>query len=184
MTEWWKLLVYAGYVLAAWLVFRVAVRREYQTKGKLRAGFGLLETAVFFLHGILSYQHLPAAVPYLPRLAPRPVLNVVAFILIAIGLVGVFTAMTRLGYGVSVGQEAGGVRRSGMYAVSRNPQIVSYTLVVIGFALLWPNWLGLAWVTVYLITAHWMVKTEEEYLLAKYGQEFTEYCQATPRYLW
>lgn len=100
-----------------------------------------------------------------------------------VGVVLVVIAMGRLGIGVSVGQQVSGLRQSGLYRYSRNPQIVAYGLVVIGYALLWPAWSGLVWVGLYLAIAHLMVRTEEEHLRRVYGEAYERYCARTPRYL-
>ena len=91
--------------------------------------------------------------------------------------------MSRLGWGVSIGQEAEGVHRAGLYRYSRNPQIVAYFLVVAGYSLLWPSLLGVVWVCLYLVIAHMMVSTEEQHLARLFGDEYRAYCASTPRYV-
>lgn len=178
-----KILAYFAFMVFSWIVFRVFVRRDYLRFGRLSGVSAFLEVAVFFVHGVMAYLHMPAEFPALPPLEPHPVLNAAAFVLIGFGLIGVLAAMSRLGFGVSVGQQAGGVHRSGLYAVTRNPQIVFYTLVVLGYALLWTNWLTLLWVAVYFFAAHLMVLTEEEHLASQYGDDYHDYRKEVPRYL-
>ena len=178
-----KILAYAAFMAFSWIVFRLIVRRDYLKYGRLSSFSAFLEVLVFFFHGVLAYLHMPAEFPAMPPLEPHPVLNVAALVLIGFGLVGVLAAMSRLGFGVSVGQQAGGVHKSGLYAVTRNPQIVFYTLVVLGYALLWTNWLTLLWVAVYFFAAHLMVLTEEEYLASQYGKDYHDYRKDVPRYL-
>jgi protein-S-isoprenylcysteine O-methyltransferase Ste14 len=139
---------------------------------------------VFFLHGVLSYLYMDINLPqFMPPLSPRPVLNWFAFVLIFGGVAGVILSMTRLGYGATMGGHSSSVRRKGIYGVTRNPQILFYTLVIIGYSLLWPNWLTVIWVLIYVFVAHMMVITEEEYLLMMYPEDFGEYCDDVPRYL-
>ena len=177
------LLSYLGYLLVSWFVFRRLVRGDYLRSGKLTGWSASAETGIFFVHGMLSYLHLPAEFPGMPPLPEQVWLNVLGFSLIGIGLAGTLIAMSRLGFGVSVGQESGGVRDAGFYAWSRNPQIVFYTILILGYGLLWLNSLTVVWIGAYLLTAHWMVTTEEEYLTTKFGQEYLDYCQKVPRYL-
>ena len=182
MDGWLIVLFYFTFIGFGWLVFRVFVRRDYQQRGELSRMSAWLEMLVFIVHGVLSYLYLDAVFPKMPPLAPRPVLNILAFILIGLGLLGVIVAMTRLGYGTTLGQDSGSLRQTGLYAFSRNPQIVFYSLLIIGYGLLWPSWLVLVWVGVYLIVAHLMVLTEEEYLTTKYGDDYIYYCGQVPRY--
>ena len=58
-----------------------------------------------------------------------------------------------------------------------------YTVLILGYAMLWLNWLTMIWIGVFLLTAHWMVITEEEHLAAKFGEEYRSYCQKVPRYI-
>ncbi|MGD2027005.1 MAG: isoprenylcysteine carboxylmethyltransferase family protein [Anaerolineales bacterium] len=183
MNIYLKITLYLAYLVFAWLTFRVVVRKDYLARGMLSTFSVILEFAVFALHGMLSYLYLPPPITKMPPLRPAPLLNAAAFALMAVGLTGVLSAMTRLGYGSTLGQERGGVQRHGMYRFTRNPQIVFYTLIIAGFGLLWFVPETLVWVGVYLFTAHIMVLTEEEYLVKKFGEEYRQYCRKVPRYL-
>ena len=183
LKPWLTVLIYLAYIGFGWLVFRVFVRRDYQNLGKLSGSSSFLEVLVFFVHGMISYLYLESDFPFMPPLEPRPVLNVIGFGLMGIGLLGTLLAMSRLGFGVAVGQEAGSVQRTGFYAVTRNPQIILYTILILGYSLLWTNWLTLLWVLIFLFVAHMMVITEEEYLEKTYKEEYTAYCREVPRYL-
>jgi protein-S-isoprenylcysteine O-methyltransferase Ste14 len=183
LKPWLTVLLYLAFAGFGWLVFRVVVRRDYLRLGKLSGISVFLEILVFFIHGMLSYLYIEAEFPSMPPLEPKPIVNTIGFILIGLGLIGTLTAMTRLGYGVSVGQTAGSVHRTGFYALTRNPQMIFYTILILGYSLLWTNWLTILWVVVFMIVGHMMVITEEEYLLASYGEEYGDYCREVPRYL-
>ena len=183
LKPWLTVLVYLAYAAFGWLVFQVFVRRDYQERGKLSGLSSGLEVAVFFVHGVISYLYIESDFPKMPPLAPRPVLNVIAFVLMIGGLVGVLASMTRLGYDATMGGHSGSIRRTDIYGVTRNPQIILYTVLIIGYSLLWPNWLAALWVLVYIFVAHMMVITEEEYLLKTYPEEYAGYCRDVPRYL-
>ena len=101
----------------------------------------------------------------------------------AVGLAGVMVAMGRLSWRKSIGRDASGLQRTGLYRYTRNPQIVAYGLLVLGYALWWPSWSGLVWVMVYAAIAHIMVLAEEEHLRRVYGEAYETYCQRTARYL-
>jgi protein-S-isoprenylcysteine O-methyltransferase Ste14 len=81
------------------------------------------------------------------------------------------------------GWQVEGLVRSGLYRVTRNPQLVGGVLMVIGPALLWPSWYALGWVLLYGVVGHLMVMTEEEHLHQVHGEEYERYCEQTPRYL-
>jgi protein-S-isoprenylcysteine O-methyltransferase Ste14 len=164
---------------AAGLVFG-RVRRDYRTSGKLTPLSTGLEVLVFFLHGSASYAFLDSNLSHVNRASP---LFFVSLLCMLTGLVLLAMAMGRLGMGTSVGQQVSGLLQAGLYRYSRNPQIVAYGLVVIGYALLWPAWSGLVWVGLYLAIAHVMVRTEEEHLQRAYGEAYERYCAGTPRYL-
>lgn len=172
------------FVLAcAYLTFRVVVRRDYAQKGRLGWFAALLETAIFALHGNFSYLYLPVAWPALPPLPENIWLGVVGLLLFVIGLVGVVAGMTGLGLGRAFGQEVDQVKRSGLYSKTRNPQIVAYGLVVLGWAVPWLSWCALGWVLLYGAIAHLMIITEEEHLRAVGGEAYVRYCEAVPRYI-
>ena len=177
------LLCSALLIAAAYLVFRIVLRRDYARHQRLSWYSTLLEFLIFLLHANLSYLFVPAVWPGLPILGTNNALNTIGFLLIAVGLAVVITSMTRLSFTITLGSTATSLRQSGLYGVSRNPQILGYGLVVIGYALLWPSWLALVWVLLYAAIAQLMVITEEEYLLNLYGTAYRRYCQTVPRYL-
>ncbi|MFC2065053.1 methyltransferase family protein [Chloroflexota bacterium] len=167
-------------IILAWWAFRV-VARDYRDKQKLSPLSTFIEIAIFFIHACASYIYLDSRVSAIDTSSP---LFVLAVILMVIGLVGLlFTMFFRLGWSVSTGQKTEGLRKIGLYRFSRNPQIVTYFLVIAGYALLWPSNFGLIWVCLYMMIAHFMVRTEEEHLLSLYGDEYRQYCSETPRYV-
>jgi len=170
-------------VLFGYLVFRVTVRRDYERRDRLSAFSTLLECLVFFLHANLSYTFLPARWPALPALPDNEFHNAIGLGILAIGIVVTLWSMISLGLRKALGQQTGGLYRSGFYRYCRNPQLVVYSLVVIGFALLWPSIYGLGWIFIYGAIAHMMVRTEEEHLGRIFGSEYENYCEEVPRYL-
>ena len=170
-------------VLFGYLVFRVIVRKEYERRGKLSAFSALLECLVFALHANLSYTFLPARWPALPSVPDYEFHSAIGFGILAIGIVVTLWSMINLGLPRALGERTGSLHRSRFYRYSRNPQIVAYSLVVIGIALLWPSLYGLGWILIYGAIAHMMVRTEEEHLGRTFGSEYDLYCEEVPRYL-
>ena len=108
---------------------------------------------------------------------------VVALLFMVIGGVLVLLAMSQLGIGISFGKKSPGLRQSGFYRYTRNPQIVTYWLLCLGYAMLWPSWTGLLWLGIIWAICHMMVLTEEEHLSRVFGNEYEAYCAQTPRYV-
>lgn len=170
-------------VLFSYLVFRVIVRKEYEKRGRLSAFATLLECLVFALHANLSYTFLPAKWPTLPSLPDNEFHSAVGFGILVIGVVVTLWSMISLGLLKALGERTGSLYRSGFYRYSRNPQVVAYGLVVIGFALLWPSLYGLGWILIYGAIAYMMVRAEEEHLGRTFGLEYEHYCEKVPGYL-
>jgi len=168
-------------VLFGYLVFRVIVRKEYERRGRLSALSALLECLVFALHANLSYTFLPARWPSLPSLPDYEFHRAVGLVIFAIGIAVTLWSMISLGLPKALGKRTGSLHRSGFYRYSRNPQVVAYSLVVIGFALLWPSLYGMGWILIYVAIAHMMVRTEEEHLGRTFGSEYEHYCKEVPR---
>lgn len=77
----------------------------------------------------------------------------------------------------------GQLTQVGPYRWSRNPQYVGLFLFLLGFALNdWSLWC-LAALVVVVIYIHLLVLIEEEHLRRVFGEQYEEFCRATPRYL-
>jgi protein-S-isoprenylcysteine O-methyltransferase Ste14 len=161
------------------LLFR-RVGQDYERRGRLTRFSTFLQVLIFFLHGASSYVLLDSRLGAID--AKSPIFGL-AVVLLAGGLVMLFAAMGRLGVPETLGRDVTGLHCSGMYQHSRNPQILSYGLVVTGYALLWPSWSGVLWLTIYAVIAHMMIRTEEAHLRKTYGDSYVEYCTRTPRYI-
>lgn len=76
----------------------------------------------------------------------------------------------------------------GIYKYSRNPMYVSGLLVFLGFAIMgWGSgivsYVYAFLVLVWVISTHYMVKSEEKFLEKKYGEEYLTYKSKVRRYL-
>jgi protein-S-isoprenylcysteine O-methyltransferase Ste14 len=166
-------------LIAAHLIFR-RVGRDYERQGELTAFSSFLEVLIFALHGMASYLFLDSDLGQVRLGNPVTILAIVAMV-VGLALLGV--AMGGLGMKRSVGQEVTALKESGLYRWSRNPQIVTYGLFIIGYAMLWPSWSGAVWVIIYWLIGHKMVLTEEAHLKQVYGQAYASYYSRTPRYI-
>jgi protein-S-isoprenylcysteine O-methyltransferase Ste14 len=104
--------------------------------------------------------------------------------LIIVGVAALLIAMAGFGLRRALGLKVTGLEQSGLYRLSRNPQIVICTLAVIGYAILWPSWHTLGWLILYAVIAHMMVLTEEGHLRNVHGAAYVQYCERVPRYIW
>jgi protein-S-isoprenylcysteine O-methyltransferase Ste14 len=99
------------------------------------------------------------------------------------GLLVIAIGMVQLGLRNIFGQGSKNLKQTGFYGFSRNPQILGCWLYVIGFTVLWPSWYTLGWACLFVIIAHVMVLTEEEYLHQIFGETYQHYTDHVPRYL-
>ncbi|HVO35000.1 MAG TPA: isoprenylcysteine carboxylmethyltransferase family protein [Gemmatimonadales bacterium] len=179
-------LVAAALLIAvAFVVFRVIVRRDYQRKGRATLLTSLLEMLVICLY--LSFPYLynpPQWMSVWSRKVPvSEPLRIVGLVCIASGLVSAFGTMFWFGVRRAFGLQVKGLVQSGPYRVTRNPQLVFFVPVLLGCVVLWPSWHALGWAALYGIVLHPMVVTEEEHLLAVFGEEYARYCRRVPRYV-
>jgi protein-S-isoprenylcysteine O-methyltransferase Ste14 len=155
------------------------VREDYRRLGKLSPRIALFQTGFFAVYAVASYAFLDSRLAlihvdawYFP----------VAMGLLGFGLAIVLMSMPFLGQ-KSFGAVVGQLNTSGLYAYSRNPQLVGYLLFVFGYALLWPSWQGLLWAALSLVIASLMVRGEEEHLRKVFGEKYREYCRRVPRFI-
>jgi protein-S-isoprenylcysteine O-methyltransferase Ste14 len=172
-------------VLAAFLVFRVLVRRDYRRHGRLTPVSSALELLIWALFMGFPYLYSPPAWvwywrPGVPVNAP---LRTWGILCITAGLLSAFGTMLWFGLRRAFGLDVSRLLQSGPYRLSRNPQLVFGILLVVGTVILWPSWYAAGWAGLYAMIAHLMVLTEEEHLRAVYGEEYDSYCTRVPRYL-
>lgn len=184
-----RLVIYisSGLLLAsaAYLVFRVVSRHDYQQKGRLTPLSSFLELLIWGLY--MSFPCIYNPPEWIWFLSPKaPVdmsLRVIGVICIVSGLILAFGTLLWFGLRRAFGLEATGLIQTGPYRVSRNPQLVGVLLLVGGAVILWPSWYAAGWIILYAVIGHLMIVTEEEYLHSKFGQVFEQYCEQVPRYI-
>jgi len=169
--------------LFAYFVFRKAVRRDYKSHMKLSPISYMLEIIVFGIHANAIYLILPTSWPNMPQLPDSQVVRIISAIIFVIGVVILFVAWFGLGTKSSLGMDKNKLKTGGVYKYSRNPQLVGYGIMLVSISILFFSWLTIIWILLYLIASYFMVKSEEEFLEQKYGQEYKEYCNSVPRIL-
>lgn len=113
---------------------------------------------------------------------PAP-LALLAWITLWSGLALLFICIAGLGVSASIGRGSTSLKQSGFYRYSRNPQALGCVLYGIGFSILWPSWYTLGWLVLLALMLHIMVRTEEEHLRNRFGEEYDAYRRRVPRYL-
>jgi protein-S-isoprenylcysteine O-methyltransferase Ste14 len=170
-------------VLLGYVVFRVKVRRDYQRQQDLSLAATLLEFLIFAVHANVSYVFLDTPWPYFPPLPQNTLQAAAGIVLAVLGLVLTLMGMRSLSFGKTVGQQqTTALHRAGFYRYSRNPQLVTYGVMLVGCTILWPSWYAVGWLLVYGAIAHMMVKTEEEHLARVFGEEYAAYSEEVPRF--
>jgi protein-S-isoprenylcysteine O-methyltransferase Ste14 len=167
----------------AFVVFRVIVRNDYLKKGKLSFVSYSLEFLIFALHANAMYLYIPVTWPELPRLPDPTVLNILTRVFLYAGLIIVFVAIAGLGVGPTMGQDKRSLRKSGLYRFSRNPQVIGYGLILISFILCYPSLYAVGWFLLFVLMISLMIKTEEEFLMKTYGEEYQHYRREVRRIL-
>ena len=169
------------FILFGFFVFRVFVRNDYLKKHKLTPLSYFLEVLVFAVHANLMYMFLPVKWPNFPPLPNSRILNILATIVFCFGLILLLIAWFRLGTGTSFGLDKNRLNTSGIYRYSRNPQLVGYGILLVSFPLLYFSLYSVGWFLQFLIISYFMIKSEEEFLSQRYGDEYQRYCNSVPR---
>ncbi|NIM95854.1 MAG: hypothetical protein GTO18_19310 [Anaerolineales bacterium] len=70
----------------------------------------------------------------------------------------------------------------GLYRVSRNPQWLSFVLVLLGIGFAVGSWIVVILFSVRIVVNHFRILGEEEACLQQYGDDYREYIKRVPRY--
>jgi protein-S-isoprenylcysteine O-methyltransferase Ste14 len=113
---------------------------------------------------------------FTPLQVGSPVLSIGAA-LIAVGLIGLVKALfdfknTPLGEPVT----------RGIYRVSRHPQIVMSSVVLLGACIAIGSWLALIMLVAARLLSHFGIVAEEEVCVRQYGDAYHAYMKRVPRY--
>lgn len=98
-------------------------------------------------------------------------------------LAGYYLRIAARGYKAELDPSARALAVKGLYALTRNPMYLGTLLIGLGITfLLLKWWLGLIFLSVYLIIYIPQIKEEEKKLSALFGPAFENYCKLTPRF--
>lgn len=76
-----------------------------------------------------------------------------------------------------------GINKSGLYCISRNPMYVAYFIYFLGCVILTRSVILLFLVIVFQIASHWIILSEEEWCIHKFGEEYVPYMKKVRRYI-
>lgn len=76
-----------------------------------------------------------------------------------------------------------GINQNGLYRLSRNPMYVAYFIFFLGCALLTQSWLLLGFVIIFQGSSHFIIRSEERWCLAQFGDAYRQYMKKVRRYL-
>jgi len=162
---------------AAYMVFRLLVRRDYLLHGRLTMISSSLQLLIFA--GLMCFPYLfnPPEWPWSWMLAgpTSPEQQILGLILILLGFLIAFGTMGWFGIRRAFGVQTQGLVCDGPYRMTRNPQILGGYLLVIGVTVQWPSWYSVVWIVLYGLIGHWMIITEEEHLQAIFQEEYVRY---------
>jgi protein-S-isoprenylcysteine O-methyltransferase Ste14 len=168
-------------LIATVVILRLIVRRDYLRRGRLTPFSAASEWLLALIWVAFSYYYLPAD---WPAIHVELLLQVAGWLFIALGVLTLLISLAWLGLRRAHGLQNDVLMQSGPYRLSRNPQIVGFSLGMIGFVMIWPSWHMLVSLLLLALFVHLMVLTEEEHLLARHGDEYWRYCERAPRYIW
>ena len=121
--------------------------------------------------------------PILPDDAYRPLgaVGVVAALVLAIAAVW---QLRRAGTAVEPWHPTTAVVRRGVYGFSRNPIYLAFCLATLGVGLwLDSGWIALSTLAVGALLQWFVIRREEAYLAARFGDRYRDYCRRVRRWL-
>ena len=155
--------------------------------------FGKLDKTDFLIPPfVLFYFYLIAANAFgLPSVNRQeffrsPIVAWMGVLVCLAGLVLLVWALISFGQSFRVGidtEHADKLVTGGVFAFSRNPIYVAFSLVMLSQFLVSPNWVFLIALGAGVCLYHRQVLREEAFLRQHYGQEYAGYCKQVRRYL-
>ena len=196
---WWLAVLNAAvFILFAWSFFQPVTRRDWRSLGLYSSfivalfaemyGFPL---TIYLLSGWLTTRFpgvnwLTHDAGHLlemlfgwranPHLGP---FHLLSFALLFSG----FALLARSWPVLFTAQQEKTIAVTGPYARVRHPQYDGFILIMLGFLLQWPTLLTLLMFPILVFAYTRLARSEEKDALARFGQEYRRYMEATPAFL-
>ncbi|MGB8519949.1 MAG: isoprenylcysteine carboxylmethyltransferase family protein [Candidatus Tumulicola sp.] len=185
-----KLAALAIVLLVGIVLTRTAILRR---RGIVATKFGAIDKtdflippfALFYFYLIFaSALHSPSLA--LPLLFTSAVVAWAGVGLCAAGLGLMAATLVAFGSSFRIGidmERPDSLVTTGLFAYSRNPMYVAFTMVLSGQFLVLPTWLFLLYLFAFVALFHRQVLREEVYLASHYGNEYQAYRKRVRRYI-
>jgi len=114
------------------------------------------------------------------------------FICLVVCMLGLFIRIKTVGHtprntsgrNTKIGQEAKELNTSGMYSLARHPLYVGNFFMWLGIAMLAENfWFTMAFILLYIVYYERIMYAEEQFLIEKFGNQYTDWSKATPAFI-
>jgi len=175
------LLFSVSFLFFTYFVFRIKFKKDYKNIQRLSPLSSVLGVLVFLVHANSIYLFLPTKWPYFPQMPENLIVRIIFKFIFSSGIIILLFSWFRLGTKTSMGVDKNKLQISGLYKYSRNPQLVGYGLILVSLVILYFSYLTLIWLLLYIISTYFMIKSEEEFLIDKYKDEYKNYCRQVPR---
>lgn len=106
--------------------------------------------------------------------------------LLIVGLIPFILAFVNFGTSWRIGidrKTPGALVTGGIFAVTRNPIYVAFILFFFAIFLINGTWFFLIFALLAVVSIHFQILREEDFLKKQYGADYAAYCARAPRYL-
>jgi protein-S-isoprenylcysteine O-methyltransferase Ste14 len=107
-------------------------------------------------------------------------------VLIGIGMIPFILAFVNFGTSWRIGIDRkmpGSLVTGGIFTITRNPIYVAFILFMCGVFLINGTWFFLIFALLAVVSIHFQILREEEFLSKQYGASYADYCRRVARYL-
>lgn len=154
----------------------LAFRKDVVTRLFDRSGWTRRQVVLTMIGKLLALVTVLMII-FTPLKLESPIL-MIGMALVGLGLIGLVKAL--VDFRNSSPHEPA---TQGIYGLTRHPQNMASSLVILGSTLAIGSWLALLLFVVARIFLHVNLVAEEEICLQEYGQAYREYMERVPRYL-
>jgi protein-S-isoprenylcysteine O-methyltransferase Ste14 len=168
-------------------IAKMILLRKHGIQGSILGKNALEKALLIVTYGGATVQFISAIfLNVIGGFLSFPTMHEDGLILMALGVAAFIVAVVTMQNNWRAGfneQQNTKLVTGGIYRFSRNPAFVGFDLLYIGCALAFPNLLNTAITLAALILFHLQILSEERFLTAQFGDEYTAYRKTVMRYL-